>query len=146
MNAPLIRLRLQMGSIAAGLALVFPLSANSVDTVPATVVQVMVLPDHYSLNRQRLGDVVALEAVLGPTNDRVVRLGNCGPGTTQALLAAVAALHGVRTAVIEIRALPEGDPECSGTRNDHIDRGRAGSSVEHSVSNGTDLRGRIFMP
>ena len=146
MNAHLIPLRLQMGLIAGGLALVIPLSANAVDTVPETVVQVKVLPAYYSLNKQRLGDVVALEALLGPAYDRVVRLDNCGPGTTQALLAAVAALHGVRTAVIEIYTLPESDPECSRTRKDLIDEGGAGGSVEGSASMGTDVLGRIFMP
>jgi hypothetical protein len=131
MNAHLIPLRLDIRLIASGLTLLLPLFANAADCPPETMVQVTVFPDYYEVNKQRPGDVVALEATLGLTNERLVRLEKCGPAATQALVAAVATLHVVHTGDIEIHALPVGDPKCSRT---------------HPASLGTDGLGRIFMP
>ena len=146
MNAHLIPLRLDIRLIASGLTLLLPLFANAADCPPETMVQVTVFPDYYAINKQRLGDVVALEATLGPTNERVVRLEKCGPAATQALLAAVAALHVVHTGDIEINALPAGDPKCSRTQGELIREVGDGSSSVAPASFGTDLLGRIFMP
>lgn len=131
MNAYLIPLQLDIRLIASGLTILLPLFANAADCPPETMVQVKVFPDYYAVNKQRPGDVVALEASLGPTNERVVRLEKCGPAATQALVAAVAALNVVHNGVIEIHALSVGDPKCSRTLPAPL---------------GTDGLGRIFMP
>ena len=146
MNAHLIPLRLGVRLIASGLTLLLPLFASAGDCPSETMVQVKVFPDYYAVNKQRLGDVVALEASLGPTNDRVVHLDKCGPAATQALLAAVAAIHVIHTGDIEIHALPVGDPKCTRTQGELIREGGVGSSSEDPASFGTDSLGRIFMP
>ncbi|MBL8415203.1 MAG: hypothetical protein JNM42_12270 [Propionivibrio sp.] len=120
MNAHLILLRLDVRLIACGLTLLLPLFANATDCPPETMVQVTVFPDYYAVNKQRLGDVVALEASLGPTNERVVRLEKCGPAATQALVAAIATLNVVHNGVIEIHALPVVDPKCSRSQGERI--------------------------
>jgi hypothetical protein len=146
MNAYLISLRLDIRLIASGLTILLPLFANAADCPPETMVHVKVFPDYYAVNKQRLGDVVALEASLGPTNDRVVSLDKCGPAATQALVAAVATLQLVHTGDIEIHALPVGDPDCSRTQGELIREGGVSSSSEDPASLETDGLGRIFMP
>lgn len=130
--------------IATGFAAILPLLASAADLAPAAI-HVRVFAGHYAVGSDQFSDAAALQAALAPAGDRVLRLEDCGPVSSGALLAAVERLYGAHSGVIEIRSLPAGEPECAPARGGLrstdvvVGSGAAGYGA-------TDREGRSIMP
>src|SRR5512132_1536009 len=80
---------------AGGLALMLPLSAFGLDSVPPEALNVKVFPDRYVAAGKPFSDLATLEAWAKPIHIRTLWLDSCGTASTKQLLAAVERFHSV---------------------------------------------------
>ncbi|HSD44626.1 MAG TPA: hypothetical protein VLD36_22520 [Burkholderiales bacterium] len=95
---------------AGALAFVVPLSGFALDRTSGAILTITVHPDRYDAAGVSFPDLDALEALVKPMRPSLVRLGACGRGSTDALLAAAERFEGSR---LEIDVLAATAPGCA---------------------------------
>lgn len=97
-------------------ALVLPLSAHALDSVPPeAVLSVKVFADRYVAGGKPFSELAALEAWTKANHGRVLWLDTCGAASTRQLLAAVERLHRVYVERVQIRTFVAGELACLGS-------------------------------
>ncbi len=147
MNAYPVVSRCRCILAAGGLALILPLSALGVDSVPPEALNVKVFPDRYVAAGKPFSDLGALEAWAKPIRIRTLWLDSCGNASTKQLVAAVERFHSVYAEGVQIRTFAAGAPECLGLAEQvgwaRQDASRALAEVAYHA---TDQYGRSTMP
>jgi len=147
MNAHPVASRRRWILAAGGLALIFPLSALGLDSVPPEALNVKVFPDRYVAAGKPFSDLAALEAWAKPILIRTLWLDSCGNAATKQLLAAVERFHSVYVEGVQIRTFAAGAPECLGAAEQV---GWARNAVSRAPADAayyaTDQYGRSTMP
>ena len=133
--------------IAGGFALVLPLSALGLDSVPPEALNVKVFPDRYVAAGKPFSDLAALEAWAKPIRIRTLWLDSCGNASTRQLVAAVERFHSVYAEGVQIRTFAAGAPECLGPA-EQVGQARQGVSraLADAGYHATDQYGRSTMP
>ena len=131
--------------IAAGIALVFPLSGLALDRTSGATLTITVLADRYIAADVTFADLDALNALVQPANPTVLRLDGCGPASANALLAAAERFRG---SYLEIRVLAETERVCiASTPEGAVRVSQAGRAVPLRVGHApTDAYWRSVMP
>jgi hypothetical protein len=147
MNAHSVASRCRWILVAGGLAVILPLSALGLDSVPPEALNVKVFPHRYVAAGKPFSDLAALEAWAKPILIRTLWLDNCGNASTKQLLAAVERFHSVYVEGVQIRTFAAGAPEClvaaeqAGWARDAVSRAPADAAYYT-----TDPYGRSTMP
>lgn len=130
-----------------GLALVFPLSALGLDSMPPEALNVKVFPDRYVAAGKPFADLAALEAWAKPIQIRTLWLDSCGNASTKQLVAAVERFHSVYAEGVQIRTFAAGAPECLGS-TEQVSQARysVGPALADAAYYATDQQGRSTMP
>ena len=108
--------RMTQLSIAAGLAMVLPLSGLAIDRTYGEPLTVTVFPDRFMAFEAPFGNLGALDALVEAMSPSVVRLDGCGTASANAILVAAERYRGK---YLEIRMLAESERSCGaiGTEN-----------------------------
>ncbi len=147
MNAHPVVARSRWILAAGSLALILPLSALGLDSVPPEALNVKVFPDRYVAAGKPFSDLAALQAWAKPILIRTLWLDNCGNASTKQLLAAVERFHSVYAEGVQIRTFATGAPACVGAAEQ---AGWARDAVSRLPASGeyyaTDQSGRSRLP
>lgn len=133
--------------MVGSLAVVFPLSALGLDSVPPEALNVKVFPDRYVAAGRPFSDLAALEAWAKPIHIRTLWLDSCGNASTKQLMAAVERFHSVYAEGVQIRTFAEGAVECLGpTEQAGRARHGVGRALDEAAYYATDQNGWSTMP
>ena len=111
MNSRSIVSHLNRVSVAAALALVFPLAGLAQDRTSGATLSVTVFPDRYVSAGVPFVGLDALAALVAPSNPSVLQLDACGAESANALLAAAERFRGSYQAIRVLAAAA--DPACT---------------------------------
>jgi hypothetical protein len=148
MNAHSVYSRFRCILTAGGLALILPLPALGLDSVPPEALNVKVFPDRYVVAGKPFSDLAALEAWAKPIRIRTVWLDSCGIATTKQLLAAVERFHSVYAEGVQIRTFAAGGHECldAAEQAGLVRNGVSQALVDESPYYATDQYSRSMIP
>jgi hypothetical protein len=133
--------------LAGGFALVLPLSALGLDSVPPEALNVKVFSDRYVAAGKQFSDLAALEAWAKPILIRTLWLDSCGNASTRHLVAAVERFHSSYAEGIQIRTFAVGEPACLGAAEQaNWGRDDVGRAPADEAYYATDQSGRSTMP
>lgn len=110
MNVRSIVSRANRLSVAAGLALVFPLAGLAHDRTSGATLEVTAFADRFVSAGVPFVDLDGLAALVQPANPTVLRLDGCGSESANALLVAAERFKGSH---LEIRMLAATEPACA---------------------------------
>ena len=110
MNVHSIVSRFNRLSVAAGLALVFPLAALAQDRTSGATLSVAAFPDRFVSAGVPFVDLDALAALVDPANPSVLRIAACGDESANAMLVAAERFSG---SYLELAMQVASEPACT---------------------------------